>query len=57
MPVPLLVQQLIGPLAVHLLLRPAVTHGLELDLPSVEETCAVFADAFLRAIAVPPTVE
>jgi AcrR family transcriptional regulator len=53
LPVPLLIQQLIGPLAVHLLFRPAMTRELGWDLPSVEETCAVFADAFLRAVTVP----
>ena len=51
-PLPLLLQQMIGPLAVHMLLRPALTRELGRDLPSVEETCAVFADAFLRAVAV-----
>ncbi len=53
LPVPLLVQQMIGPLAVHLLFRPAMERGAGLDLPSVAETCEVFADAFLRAVAVP----
>jgi AcrR family transcriptional regulator len=53
LPVPLLIQQLIGPLALHLLLRPAMERGPALELSSVEETCAVFADAFLRAVAVP----
>lgn len=52
LPLPLLLQQMIGPLAVHMLLRPALTRELGRDLPSVEETCAVFADAFLRAVAV-----
>ncbi|MGH2350927.1 MAG: TetR/AcrR family transcriptional regulator [Chloroflexota bacterium] len=59
LPVPLLIQQLIGPLAVHLLFRPALARALGRDLPSVEETCAVFAAAFLRAVAVseaPPGV-
>ncbi len=55
LPLPLLIQQLIAPLAVHLLLRPALTHGLGLDLPSVEEACEVFAGAFLRAVAVAGT--
>jgi AcrR family transcriptional regulator len=52
LPVPLLIQQMIGPLAVHLLFRPAMERGAGLDLPSVAETCEVFADAFLRAVAV-----
>jgi len=53
LPVPLLIQQLIGPLAVHLLFRPAMERGAGSDLPSVGEACALFADAFLRAVAVP----
>jgi AcrR family transcriptional regulator len=53
LPVPLLIQQLLGPLAVHLLFRPAMEPEPGGDLPTVEETCAVLADAFLRAVAVP----
>ena len=53
LPVPLLIGQLIGPLAVHLLFRPAIDHTPGPDLPSVEETCEMFADAFLRAVAAP----
>ncbi|MGH3853891.1 MAG: hypothetical protein ACRDR6_10440 [Pseudonocardiaceae bacterium] len=49
---PLLIQQLIGPLAVHLLLRPVLTCGPGSDLPSVEDACVVFADAFVRAVTV-----
>ncbi len=55
LPLPLLIQQLIGPLAVHMLLRPVLARELGRDLPGVEETCAMFADAFLRAVAVPET--
>jgi AcrR family transcriptional regulator len=53
LPVPLLIQQMVGPLAVHLLFRPAMVRMAGPDLPSVEDTCAVFAEAFLRAVAVP----
>ncbi|MGH8931298.1 MAG: TetR/AcrR family transcriptional regulator [Egibacteraceae bacterium] len=55
LPLPLLLQQFVGPLAMHMFLRPALTRELGEDLPGVEETCAVFADAFLRAVAVPET--
>lgn len=55
LPLPLLVQQLIGPLAVHMLLRPALRGDLARDLPGVEEACAVFADTFLCAVAVSET--
>ncbi|MQA86733.1 MAG: TetR family transcriptional regulator [Streptosporangiales bacterium] len=51
MPLPLLIQQLIGPLAVHMILRPALTRAMGRDLPGVEDACAVFADNFLRAVA------
>ena len=53
LPLPLLLQQMIAPLAVHLLMRPPWTRELGRDLPGVEETCVVFTDAFLRAVAVP----
>jgi AcrR family transcriptional regulator len=52
-PVPLLIHQLIGPLAMYLLLRPPMTRAQGSELPGVEETCTVFADAFLRAVALP----
>jgi AcrR family transcriptional regulator len=55
LPVPLLIQQLLGPLAVHLLFRPAMARGPGSDLPTGEEACALFADAFLRAVAVSGT--
>jgi AcrR family transcriptional regulator len=53
LPLLLLVQQMVGPLAMHMLLRPALTRELGPELPGVEEACAVFADAFLRSVAVP----
>lgn len=53
LPLPLLIQQLLGPLAMHLLLRPALARHTALILPSTEETCAVFADTFLHATAPP----
>ncbi len=50
MPIPLLLQQLIGPLVTHLLFRPVLNGGLAGDHPTVEEACEVFADGFLRAV-------
>ena len=44
-PVPLLMQQLIGPLLAHVLMRPAV--GGEVDL---EHACSAFTATFLRAV-------
>lgn len=52
LPVPLLIQQLIGPLVVHLLFRLTMTRGVGWEPPSVQASCEVFADAFLRAVAV-----
>ncbi len=55
LPLPLLVQLMIGPLATHMLLRPILESALGADgLPSVDETCETFADAFLRAVRVVP---
>ncbi|MFD6951740.1 TetR family transcriptional regulator [Nocardiopsis sp. TSRI0078] len=53
LPVPLLMQQLLGPLAVHFMLRPALGRVPGVEFPDAEEVCSVFADAFLRAVAVP----
>ncbi|MEV8637277.1 TetR family transcriptional regulator [Streptosporangium sp. NPDC051023] len=53
LPPPLVIQQLIGPALMHFVTRSAIDQVPGLDLPSVEETCAVFADAFLRAVGVP----
>ncbi|MEV5410076.1 TetR/AcrR family transcriptional regulator [Thermopolyspora sp. NPDC052614] len=53
MPLPLVLQQLIGPALMHFVTRPAIDEIPGLDLPSVEETCAVFAESFLRAVSPP----
>ncbi|MGX9792279.1 TetR/AcrR family transcriptional regulator [Mycobacterium sp. MMS18-G62] len=45
MPVPLLMQLLVGPLVAHVLMRPAIAH--EVDL---EQACAEFTAAFVRAV-------
>ncbi|SHJ22775.1 DNA-binding transcriptional regulator, AcrR family [Nocardiopsis flavescens] len=54
LPLPLLVQQLVAPVVVHFALRPALTGVPGIGFPDVEETCAVFSDAFLRAAATDP---
>lgn len=48
LPMPLLMQQLVAPLAVHMLVRPVAPD----QLPELDEVCEVFADAFLRSVAV-----
>ncbi|MEV7596537.1 TetR/AcrR family transcriptional regulator [Kitasatospora sp. NPDC089797] len=53
LPLPVLTQLMFGPLINHLVLRPALEPLLGSDLPSVEETVELFADAFLRAVALP----
>jgi AcrR family transcriptional regulator len=51
-PIPLLMQQLMGPLLAHMLMRPAV--GQEVDL---EQACTAFSAAFLRAVVTHPDNE
>jgi AcrR family transcriptional regulator len=51
LPLPLLVQQMLAPIALHTMLRPVVDNVPEIDLPELDEACTVFADAFLRAAA------
>jgi AcrR family transcriptional regulator len=49
-PIPLLMEQLIGPFVAHLLLRPA-TGQTDWDIPDLEQACAVFTATFLNAVA------
>jgi AcrR family transcriptional regulator len=53
-PSPLLTQQLMSPIVIHLLVRPAMPHIPGVDLPDIDTTCDTFADAFLRAVATTP---
>ncbi|MEV5413131.1 TetR/AcrR family transcriptional regulator [Thermopolyspora sp. NPDC052614] len=53
LPLPLLVHQMVAPVLVHFLARPAIQDIPGVDLPGLEETCEVFAEAFLRAVAAP----
>jgi AcrR family transcriptional regulator len=52
LPLPLLIQQMLAPIAVHTMVRPAVDNIPEVDLPDLDTARTVFADAFLRAVAV-----
>lgn len=54
MPVIVLLQLLIAPLSVHMLTRPTVGSIADIELPDLDAVCDIFADAFLRAVAVPP---
>ncbi|GAA1908893.1 TetR/AcrR family transcriptional regulator [Streptantibioticus ferralitis] len=50
LPLPILIQLLLGPVVNHILLRPVLEPMPGLDLPSVEEACELFAEAYLRAV-------
>jgi len=45
LPIPLLLQQLLGPLLAHLFMGPAMTRQ-----PDLEAACSVFTSTFLRAV-------
>ncbi len=45
MPIPLLLQQLLGPILAHALMRPALSCEVDVD-----EACSEFTAAFLRAV-------
>ncbi|GAA1754024.1 TetR/AcrR family transcriptional regulator [Streptomonospora arabica] len=55
LPMPVIIQLLIGPPAVHMMVRPALDRALGPALPSVDDACAMFADGFLRAVAPDPS--
>jgi AcrR family transcriptional regulator len=52
---PLLIQQLIAPIAVHLLIRPAFPTLPGLELPDLDTVCDSFTDTFIRAAAPAPS--
>ena len=54
LPLPLLIQQLIAPIAVHMMVRPAVPTLPGLELPDLDTVCDTFADTFIRAVATNP---
>jgi hypothetical protein len=51
LPLPLLIQQMLAPIAIHTMVRPAADSIPEIELPELGQACVVFADAFLRAVA------
>ncbi|KJK59424.1 TetR/AcrR family transcriptional regulator [Saccharothrix sp. ST-888] len=53
LPLPVLMQLLLGPMAMHLLVRPVLAPALGPALPSVEETAELFTESYLRAVALP----
>jgi AcrR family transcriptional regulator len=51
LPLPLLIQQMLAPIGIHTMVRPALGTIPEVVLPDLDQACEVFADAFLRAVA------
>ena len=51
LPLPLLIQQMLAPIAIHTMARPAADGIPEVELPALQEACVVFADNFVRAVA------
>ncbi|HZD15589.1 MAG TPA: TetR/AcrR family transcriptional regulator [Pseudonocardiaceae bacterium] len=52
LPTPLLIQQLMGPMLMHMLTRPALSATGVIELPDMDTTCTEFAASFVRAVAV-----
>ena len=51
LPTPLLIQQLLGPMMVHMLTRPALSNIAVIELPDLDTTCTELAANFVRAVA------
>ena len=54
LPQPLLVQQLLAPMVVHMMLRPNEANLPGVDMPDIDTVCDVFTDNFLRAASTQP---
>lgn len=52
-PVMVLAQQLLGPIMIHMLMRPAFPEIPGITLPDVDVVCEAFAVNFIRAVATP----
>jgi AcrR family transcriptional regulator len=51
LPMPLLIQQLMGPMVMHMLGRPALANLAVVELPDLDTTCTELAANFIRAVA------
>jgi AcrR family transcriptional regulator len=51
LPMPLLIQQLMGPMVLHMLGRPALANLAVIELPDLDTTCTELAANFVRALA------
>jgi AcrR family transcriptional regulator len=50
-PTLVLSQQLLGPIVIHMLMRPAFPDVAQFTLPDIDTVCEAFADNFIRAVA------
>ncbi|MFJ6686907.1 TetR/AcrR family transcriptional regulator [Streptomyces werraensis] len=53
LPLLLLIQQMTSPLVMHILIRPTTDQVPHMPSPPLDDVCDTFADAFLRAVALP----
>jgi AcrR family transcriptional regulator len=51
LPMPLLIQQLMGPMVMHMLFRPALSTVAVVELPDLDTVCTELAVNFVRAMA------
>jgi AcrR family transcriptional regulator len=49
-PIPILVQQLLAPMVIHMVLRPGEENMPDIDLPDLDAARGMFTDNFLRAV-------
>jgi AcrR family transcriptional regulator len=49
-----LVQQFMGPIMIHMFMRPLAENLSALPVPNIDALCDVFADAFVRAVGTSP---
>ena len=54
LPLPLLVQQLLAPMVIHMVLRPREENLPGFELPDLDTCCDTFVDTFLRAVGTDP---
>jgi AcrR family transcriptional regulator len=50
-PIPVLIQQLMGPMVMHMLGRPALGNVTVIELPDLDTMCTMFAANYVRAVA------
>lgn len=57
LPIPVLFQQMIAPIAMHTMLRPTLETVPAIELPPLAECAEMFADAFVKAVGAQPINE